>query len=261
MRFKWGTRCLINVFIYSTVGPLIKITQGKFILVFSCVTQVILEILHEREKGSVCCFRSQRLRTRAHGPWLWREGSRCACVPRVWEVTWAATGYYWCISPHTVCLKTRDNIWKWVVSHKKKTKFLASLENLEEPAALGPPTHMAAICRRRWRLPAPDTCSSVCRGSARSAAASPSAHAPAHLPRVPYLPASADVWIRNCSTFSDILWSSNSSLRPRRCKPHSVAGSGSSVVSGWGSLAPDAWVPSWPWPWPVTAVCCLFHHL
>lgn len=33
-----------------------------------------------------------------------------------------------------------------------KIQILASLENLEEPAAVGPPPHMAAICCRQWRL-------------------------------------------------------------------------------------------------------------
>lgn len=107
-----------------------------------------------------------------------------------------------------------------------KSKFLASFENLEEPAALGPPPHMAAICCRWWRLSSfsghvlaslPRILPLCCRGPVCTNTCPPPA---CGLPS-----ASAGIWVTNCSAFPSILWSFSLSRRLRHCKPHSVAAS------------------------------------
>lgn len=86
-------------------------------------------------------------------------------------------------------------------------KILASLENLEEPAAVGPPPHMAAICCRQWRLsPFPRHVFLSLPQFLPLCRLSPSARTPACLPCVSYLLASAGIWIRNCLTSPNILY-------------------------------------------------------
>lgn len=105
-----------------------------------------------------------------------------------------------------------------------KITILASFENLEEPAAVGPPPHMAAICCSQWRLsPFPGHVFLSLPQFLPLCRLSPSARIPAQPPCASYLLASAGIWIRNCLMISPNILYFNSSPRLRHCKPHSVA--------------------------------------
>lgn len=146
---------------------------------------------------------------------------------------------YWYVLPHTVCLNTRDSICKWAVSHKNPDfQLLLKTWTSQQHPATSP--HGSNLLQSVAAVPFPGMCSPVCHSSYHWAALSPSARTPARLPQAAYLPAPAGVWVRNCSTFPNILGSSNSSPRRRYCQPHSMAMSGSSLGRvGIKIVAPD----------------------